>query len=41
VITPAKLRHLYELLLDIGHVERLRMPGLKEDRRPWSQAASA
>ncbi|GAO73073.1 exopolyphosphatase [Comamonas sp. E6] len=34
VITPAKLRYLYELLLDIGHVERLRMPGLKEDRRP-------
>lgn len=34
VITPAKLQHLYQLLLDIGHVDRLKMPGLKEDRRP-------
>ena len=33
VITPAKLRHLYEQLLDIGHVDKLRIPGLKEDRR--------
>lgn len=34
VITPAKLQHLYQLLLEIGHVDRLKMPGLKEDRRP-------
>ena len=38
VITPAKLRHLYEMLLDIGHVDRLRMPGLKEDRRQIGRA---
>lgn len=34
VITLSKLRHLYEQLLDIGHIEKLRLPGLKEDRRP-------
>lgn len=34
IITPAKLRRLYEQLLDAGHVDRLRLPGLKEDRRP-------
>ena len=34
VITPAKLRHLYLQLLDIGHIDKLRLPGLKEDRRP-------
>jgi exopolyphosphatase/guanosine-5'-triphosphate,3'-diphosphate pyrophosphatase len=41
VITLRKLRHLYDQLLEIGHVDKLRMPGLKEDRRLWSQAASA
>jgi exopolyphosphatase/guanosine-5'-triphosphate,3'-diphosphate pyrophosphatase len=34
VITLAKLRHLYEQLLSVGHIDKLRMPGLKEDRRP-------
>lgn len=33
VITPAKLRHLYAQLLEVGHIDKLRMPGLKEDRR--------
>ena len=34
VITLAKLRYLQEQLLAIGHVDKLRIPGLKEDRRP-------
>ena len=34
VITLRKLRHLYDQLLEIGHVDKLRIPGLKEDRRP-------
>ena len=34
VITFSKLRYLYQQLLDIGHVDKLRLPGLKEDRRP-------
>ncbi|MEG0051877.1 MAG: Ppx/GppA phosphatase family protein [Comamonas sp.] len=34
IITRSKLRQLYQQLLDIGHVDRLRIPGLKEDRRP-------
>ena len=34
VITLAKLRHLQAQLLEIGHVDKLRIPGLKEDRRP-------
>lgn len=33
IITPAKLQHLYAQLLDIGHIDKLRLPGLKEDRR--------
>ena len=34
VITLIKLRHLHDQLLEIGHVDKLRIPGLKEDRRP-------
>ena len=34
VITLRKLRHLYDQLLEIGHVDKLRIPGLKEDSRP-------
>ncbi|QXZ08262.1 Ppx/GppA family phosphatase [Comamonas sp. Y33R10-2] len=33
VITPAKLHHLYSQLLELGHIDKLRLPGLKEDRR--------
>ncbi|GGH55983.1 exopolyphosphatase [Comamonas phosphati] len=34
LITPAKLRKLHGQLLEAGHVDKLRLPGLKEDRRP-------
>lgn len=34
VITPHKLRHLQGLLLQAGHIDRLRLPALKEERRP-------
>lgn len=34
VITLTKLRYLQDQLLSIGHVDKLRIPGLKEDRRP-------
>jgi exopolyphosphatase/guanosine-5'-triphosphate,3'-diphosphate pyrophosphatase len=34
IITPAKLRKLHGQLLEAGHVDKLRLPGLKEDRRP-------
>ncbi len=34
VITPHKLRHLQGLLLQAGHIDQLRLPALKEERRP-------
>lgn len=34
IITHDKLRRLYQQLLDVGHIDKLRIPGLKEDRRP-------
>lgn len=34
VITPQKLRHLQALLLQAGHIDQLRLPALKEERRP-------
>ena len=34
VITPHKLYHLKTLLLQAGHIDQLRLPALKEERRP-------
>lgn len=34
VLTPEGLQWLQEQMLQAGHVDRLRLPGLKEDRRP-------
>ncbi|WP_027015830.1 Ppx/GppA phosphatase family protein [Comamonas composti] len=33
-VTPAGLGWLHEQLLQAGHVDRIKLPGLKEDRRP-------
>ena len=34
LLTARKLRHLQELLLQAGHIDKLRLPALKEERRP-------
>lgn len=33
-ITPAALQHLIDMAVRAGHVSRIELPGLKEDRRP-------
>ena len=34
ILTHHRLHHLYEQLLQAGHIDKLRLPALKEDRRP-------